>query len=508
MFNVEIGAPSIKKRAIVSILANFLYMIINFITGIIVARKLGPSNYGNFTFLIGVFIGFRELLELGTSKAFYTFISQKKQTIYFYIVYFLWQILQFIGVIILIAIILPQKWVNIIWQNHDKSLIILAFIATFSKNQGWQTIIYIGESLRKTIVVQLMNVSVGFLHFLFILILISINKITISNLFIIIIVEYVTISLISLKVLEINNDCFYKGKEPLVEIVKKYYAYCSPLVLLYIMSFLNIFFDKWLLQHFGGSIQQGFFSVSQKLGMISLLVTSSIIKIFWKEISEANKNNDKKKLFNLYRKTSRLIYFVGAVITCFLLMWTKYIVLIVLGPDYKDAYIPLGIMLFYPIHQSLGQINSAMFLATEKTKKYMSVVTFFLLLGIPVSYIFIASSSSPIPGLELGSIGLTIKMVLLQFIAINAQIILISKMFKWKIDVIYQLNVILLIIFAYSSKKIVEFGFSIFGFRVNIIFVVLIAGVIYLVFIYLLLYFFPNTIQMERNEFRKYLKII
>ena len=45
--------------------------------GIYLARAMGPNTFGELSFLLASFIGLKALLDLGTSSAFYTFVSGK-----------------------------------------------------------------------------------------------------------------------------------------------------------------------------------------------------------------------------------------------------------------------------------------------------------------------------------------------------------------------------------------------------------------------------------------------
>jgi O-antigen/teichoic acid export membrane protein len=63
---------------------------ISLIAGLLVARGLGPSDYGNLAYLLGSFWAIRALLDMGSGSAFYTFIAQRHRGRLFYLVYFCW----------------------------------------------------------------------------------------------------------------------------------------------------------------------------------------------------------------------------------------------------------------------------------------------------------------------------------------------------------------------------------------------------------------------------------
>jgi len=501
---------SIKARFGISIITNILRSGLSFITGMIIARNLGPENYGNYSFLIGSFIAIRQIVELGTSTAFYTFISQKTRSYNFYLYYIIWQLFQFLVVLLLITALFPDQLIAIIWKGHDRSLIAIAFISSFLINHAWHTVVSIGESLRKTIIIQLSNLFIAVFHLLFIYIAISVYTISVRNLLILIIVEYLFAIIITPYFLR-NNE-ISKNQKPdskLNEIIKEYFVYCSPLVIFSVFSFIYEFSDRWLLQNYGGSVQQGYYAIAYKFTIISLIATTSMVKVFWKEIAEAYKQKNNKKIKRLYQKSTRILFFIGCVISCFLIPWSKNIVNIFLGSDYKYAWLPLSIMFCYPLHQSLGQITSVLFMAIEKTKEYVLISNIFLILSIPITYFMVAPSSAIIPGLGMGATGIAIKMVALQFININIQIFWLAKYFKWEFDWAYQLiNISSLLILSYISKIICNTGINILNVGTNIYLIIFLTGIIYFISVLSFLYYFPGLAGTSRKEMSQLFRII
>src|SRR5207247_2443660 len=109
------------------------------------------------------------------------------------------------------------------------------------------------------------------------------------------------------------------GGEDTKTVAKEFTVYCKPLVVYGCVSFLYTFADRWFLQEFGGAEQQGFFAVSQQFANISLIVTASMLKIFWKEIAEAQERGDRELMRRLYARVTRGLYFCGAFVSCFLI---------------------------------------------------------------------------------------------------------------------------------------------------------------------------------------------
>ena len=101
---------SLAQRLGISIFGNGFKSLLNFLSSLLIARALGPDDYGTFAFLLASFTALIGLLEMGTSSAFFTFISKSERTKSFFIYYILWQFFQFILSVTLIAWLIPDTW--------------------------------------------------------------------------------------------------------------------------------------------------------------------------------------------------------------------------------------------------------------------------------------------------------------------------------------------------------------------------------------------------------------
>ena len=82
---VKDSRSSIRVRYLTTLTTNLIRIAISFVTGLIIARALGPQDYGNFSFLLGSFTAFATLVDMGSSSAFFTFISLNLRGLKFFI---------------------------------------------------------------------------------------------------------------------------------------------------------------------------------------------------------------------------------------------------------------------------------------------------------------------------------------------------------------------------------------------------------------------------------------
>lgn len=434
-------APSV--RAAISLGANVMRAALSLLTVIIVARALGANLYGNLAFLLSTFAALALFLDFGTSSAFYTLLSMRARGGRFLATYAAWTIgLQFVIVFVVVGVALPPSAIARIWPGIDRNLVLLALTSSFVVNQVWAGVAQIAESVRKTFLIQVAATLQSLLHLGLILAAIRMGKLSLALLLILPIVEYLLFAVAILpRLLRDEMPAHPDTDESLSSIVRQFAVYCRPLVAYSIVGFVYQFADRWLLQHFAGSTQQGYFAIGQQFGNIAMIAVVSILNVFWKEISEAKERGDHEKMVRIFGQVRRVFFFSTAAASCFLAVHSREIVTVILGSEYVNGTLCLALMLIYPVHQSLGHIQSTFCLATSETRIYTLVGIGTMLASLPITYFVLASASAKVPGFGLGAAGLAGKMLGLQIIAVTIQLELLSRVHKIRRDYGYQLVV-------------------------------------------------------------------
>jgi len=491
---------SIKVRFFFSLLSNILRIIFLFIAGIIVARSLGPAGYGNLIFLIGSFTAIANLVNMASSSAFYTFISQSKRGLKFYFYYLFWLMIQF-SIPLFLVLLLPGELKQKIWLGHPKGLILLALFASFTAEQMWKFAKQVGESLRDTVNVQIKSMLLVSTYLICIILLVAFNLTSIKTIFIVKGCVYLFFVIAYIRWIYRKTDFYTEKNENLKSVFTEYKTYCFPLVFYTFVGFLYIFADYWLLQKFGGAIQQGYYAVGARIAAVSMLATVSILQIFWKEIAEANTQGNMERVRMLYRKISKSLYFVGAFFSCLAIPFSSTILSIVLGSSYKAAWLPFSIMLLYPVHQSLGQITGTMLMATGRTKTKSIIGIAFMGVSIITAYFVLAPKSFLIPGLNLGAKGLALKMVICQLLDVNLMAYFVAKYFKTSFNWAYQFKVLLsLLLLGFVIKISVQWFVSVLAFPTHPILLMFISGIFYTGTVAIVLYKSPAIAGLDRVQ--------
>lgn len=212
----------------------------------------------------------------------------------------------------------------------------------------------------------------------------------------------------------------------------EYWSYCGPLIISSWISFAKVLSDRWILQNFGGAEQQAYFAVGVQVAAITLLASSSILRIFWKEIAEAAEKGLQGRIQSLYQRLSLYLMVAGAATAGALIPWAREIAVLGFGRDYEQAWLILAIILFFSIHQPFGQLATTMLFATGKTRHDTLIGIIPLVLGLPLVYYAVAPSSAVVGGLGLGAAGLGLKLVAMQLVTVYVANWVIARLNGWR----------------------------------------------------------------------------
>lgn len=474
---------------------------VSFFTALLLARWLGPEDYGRMAFLVASFMAFKQLLDMASSSAFFTFLSQRPRSRRFVNLYWRWVGLQFLVSLGLVALLLPDDLLQAIWKGEARWVVVLALIATFMQGVVWPITLQMAEAKRETLSVQRLNSLIVLIHLMVVLALWTIGQLVLPLLFAAMALEWVLAAWVATRIYHGHSKPTSDADDDVdtpCSVFREFWRYCALFIPYAWLGFAHDFADRWMLQHWGGAIQQSYYAVAQQFASVALLATSSILRIFWKEIAEAHHDGNRQRVEQLYLKVSRLLYFVGAIVAGGLLPWTTEILHLALGPAYVSGATTLMLMFLYPVHQSMGQIGSTMLYATGRVHTQVISGIIFMALSLVMAYFMLAPNNELIPGLDLSSQGLALKMLLMQFVQVNVIAWLIARIFGWKFDWLYQLvGLASCVALGWVVRAVVQ---SLLDGLVPVIFQAIVAAGLYACSIVLFLIWLPWVGGLTRLE--------
>jgi O-antigen/teichoic acid export membrane protein len=471
-----------------------------------VPRSLGPAAYGNFSFLTDFFTKVFAFFDNGTSMFYYTKISQKPNNKS--ITKFYWSYIGLTGIIVAL-ILIPVSISSLhefIWPDQQILFIWMAFLWAFFTLSN-SILVKMVDAYALTSKGEIFRLLQKLIFVICVFLMLWLSLFSLLNFFIFqyFIIIFFSICLIFL--LKKNGIYIYPkvSLKPTIRnsYIKEFYIYSKPLILLSLFSIITGIFDRWILQNYSGSEQQGYYGFSMRIASVCFLFTSALTPLILREFSIAFKDNDIVKIKKQYLKYSIMFFFLAAFIAIFASVQSNKIGILLGGIQFQKAHYAIMIMALYPIHQTLGQMNGSFFLATNNTRIYSNIGVFFQILGLPFVYFMIAPAN--LGGLNLGSEGLASKMVIIQILAIYTEMWYISKKINFSFLNVFIKQIIILFVlgtFAFSTFWIFDKCFE------NQFISFFLSGLSYTILVCIFVFLTPNFISSTRKEIVDLLKIL
>lgn len=501
------SSDTLKKRYIAKLLNNLIGFAISLITQAIIPRGLGPKAYGDFSFLYNFFNQVVGFFDMGSSTCFYTKLSQRQKEFGLVSFYFLFICSVSFLLFIIMFFIRFTSMPTIIWPDQKLFYIYLAAVLGLLT---WiiQVLNSMTDAYGVTVSAELSKILQKVFGLALILALFFMNRLTLTNFFFYHYSILIFLIVAFILVLEWNGYSIrQKWYLPLSQIkmyAKEFYYYCNPLFVVSFIALIAGILDRWILQKFSGSVEQGFYGLSYQIGAICFIFTSAMTPLIMREFSIAFKNNDLTEMASLFRRFVPMLYTIAAYFTCFLAVEGHKVTIIIGGENFHQAALVVSIMAFYPIHQTYGQLTASVFFAAGHTALYRNIGIPVVVFGLPVTYFLLAPTGKM--GLNLGATGLAIKMVVLNIIGVNIQLYFVARFLKLRVWRYYghQLaSVACLLGIAFITGKIVDSALEFYG---NVIVNFVTSGIVYTIIVVGFVMAFPVVIRLTRDDIRTGIK--
>ncbi len=495
---------SLEKRYLYKLSTNFLGLGVNLVTQAIIPRGLGPKAYGDFCFLSNFFVEMVGFFDMGTSTGFYTKLSQRPKESNMVLFYF-----YFFGIasLLIIACVAFARSISIhthIWPAQEPRYIYFA--------AAWGVIYWAAQILSQmadayglTVPGERIRIFQKFLGMVSIVFLYYISWITLTSFFL---YQYFLMLLGGgLLVRAMRGGGYSLGSvmrlsaEQSKKYLLEFYLYSQPLFIYSLIGLATGILDRWLLQRYSGSVQQGFYGLSYQIGAICFLFTNAMVPLLWREFSIAFYRNDIPQMAILFRRYVPLLYSIAAFFSCFIALQADKVIKLLGGSKYEGAVMAVTIMAFYPIHQTYGQLSSSIFFAAGQTKIYRNIGVLFMLIGLPLTFFLIAPGGRW-GGMNAGAAGLAVKMVTINFIAANVKLFFNIRLLKlsfWKYLAHQLFSIGCLTLIA----ALATFGTdSVIGGYCGDIVRLIISGILYALTVIIVTYFRPELFGLRKQDVR------
>ena len=474
-----------------------------------IARALGPSSFGNFNFLTNFYSQVNNFFDAGLSNGFYIKLSQRRKD-FGLILFFLTYVGLTSFIVFLFTVFMNLTGLfGSIFPNQEIYFIYLAMLFGII---SWYVRIFekMADAFGITVQSEIIKICQKGLGFVVVATLFITNKLNLTNFFYFqyFISIFLGIALIW-KMISKRHLLISKMKLSLFQIrtyLNEFYKYGYPLFVYSLIGLVAGIADKWMLQEFSGSVDQGFFWLSFKISAICLLFTTAISQLIMREFAIAFEKNNIKQMGILFNRYIPLLYSIASFFSCFLALEAKNITFIIGGENFQNAVLTVMIMSFYPIHQTYGHLNSSVYYATGQTKLYRNIGGTFNILRLPITYFLLAPTE--MMGLNTGSVGLAASLVFITIINVNTQLFYNTRFLglQFRHYVIHQIICIGLLV---SCALIAKFCVANFlGFQDKVIYSFLSSGLLYSIMVMALIYIQPGVFGLKKNDIQNFANII
>lgn len=504
-----IGTDSLKKRYIYKLFTNLVGLAINMVAQTIIPRGLGPKAYGEFNYLTNFFSQVLSFFDMGTTNGFFTKLSQRSRESSLVSFYLYFGGIISILVMLFVAVAQAASLQDAIWPGQT---LIYIYMAAIFGIMTWisQVLNQMIDAYGLTIPGEKLRMLQRIIGLPIIVALFMLNRLDLTNFFYYHFAALLLLIWIFIKILKKNDFSIIKGwrlsPTQILNYGKEFYTYSHPLFVLTAVGVVSNLFDRWLLQKYSGSIQQGFYGLSYQIGGLCFLFTSALTPLIMREFSIAFSKTDFKQMAYLFRRYIPLFYSITAFFSCFIAFQADKIIYIIGGNKYYDAETAVTIMAFYPIPQTYGQLSGSVFFATGQTELYRNIGVIFSLIGIPLTFFLIAPRSHL--GLDTGATGLAVKMLALNFLSVNVLVYFNTRLLKlsfWKYLVHQLVSVLCLLLIAAAATIIFN---RLFGLSGNKILNFLFAGMAYSLMTISLIYLQPVIFGLKRDDIQTVIQML
>lgn len=495
--------PTLARRYIFKLAANLVSVPIYLVMEAILPRALGPQTYGNYSFATSVFQQFSGFLDMGTSTCFYNALSRRQNESSLFSFYL--RIAAIVAILMLLAgtiLLLPQGAALLM---PDVPPWFAPLAALWALLTWWGRVLRsMNDALGETIPSEIWRASLAIAGVALLAALFCADCLNVETLFA---QQYLLLASTAVAYWLVCKYSWQKkgiNPHPHLDAAKmrvysrEFFNYSHPLLVQALLSFAMLAAERWLLQWFDGSAQQGFYALSQKVGMACFLFVSAMTPLLMREFSIAWGKKDLVAMGALLNRFAPLLYVLAAYFSCFTLVEGRALVDIFGGAEFSAATLPVQIMALYPLHQAYGQMAGSVFHASGKTTILRNMTAFECVYGLATAWFLLAPAQ--LGGLNLGATGLAIKTVGVQFLTVNICLWLASRIipFSFWRNLAHQVaSLCALLALAWFARQL-TFIFNIPEQTYLLRF--LLSGIIYTVFVAALCVANPRIIGMTRQD--------
>lgn len=419
---------SLHRRSLHKLVTNVTGAAVGVLSQAIVPRALGPAAYGDFSFVTSFFWQALAFLNLNSSTAFYSKLSQRpgdRGLVRFY-----FRVVAGLSAGLLLFLVLARLVgaQRTLWPDLGFSALlggalwaILNFVSSVLADMA--------DAHGLTVQSEKVKVVAKVIGLLALLVLFKGGWLFLGSYFGYQLLFF-ALSATAFGVIVGRHRAALPPAPtgPMAPYAREFAAFCFPLVVFTLFSVLEQMGDRWLLHHYSGAQNQGYYALSVQASNLCGIFTAALIPLLFRDNAIAYHAGDFHRLRRVLTRSINVLFSLSAAFSAFLAAQSKIFVALLGGRAFEPALVPFFLMCFFPVHQTLGQLSANLFFASDRIASYRDTGLVTLLVGLPLSFWLLGPKTWG--ALELGASGLAIKMVLTQVFGVNLQLFSHARFFE------------------------------------------------------------------------------
>ncbi len=445
---------SVNKRYLFKFISTLSSMFSGILSHAFISRAIGPAGLGNYNFLVGFFDQILAMLDFGIIRYVYNKVSQKQDAARWTDFYF--RFMALVGLTVLLGVC--GVWLlgvrEMVWPGQQGVFILAAFFMSYIL-WSMQVVGQFADAHGLTVQTERLRWFQGIGSAGIFVLFYFMSALNLTTYFLL---NYAIFGLLVVGwVIIIRKNGIILLQRSGVDLKKmalqfrETWDYVKPMVVYGLVGTLCALIDRWMLQYFGGSSQQGYFAFAYRIQQFCVLFVSAFVPIATREFAIALGQNDNRRIANIYASSIPVFMAVSGYIAYFVVTQSDGLVRVLGGDQFDTSSVVAKVMMFQVIYYPISLISTSVFMATGRTVLYSRVGMLTMLLGVPVLYFMVAPGSSY--GLGLGAAGLSIKNISVDIITTNTFLWWICRTYNISFWSIFRLQIIFPLVFIPLAKS-------------------------------------------------------
>ncbi len=474
------SVESLSKRYIIKLISTIITTVVGAILPIVLPMAFTTEEYADYTFNLNVFTAVVSIAFLSMDGAFAAKISKRIEEVGIIKLYGKYILLVLmvlnVGVAVVLCSDLSDNWLI----NQGGKTVLLAINAAFSL-KIIQEVISLYDCYALTRISETAYVIQKVSFTTAILLLYWLNILNLTSFYVVQIMMIVIFVVVMIGIFVKRNAKLFSGfsKVKSRPYIPEFVEFCRPMIVSTIVANLIMIVSNYVLKKYGGNSEEAYYGVAWQLNTLIVYTFTPIIALLRREY--AIRAGKPEILSRFYEKIMILTIVIVSFFASFILVNSRLTLQALYGDKYLGAVVITQLIMIYTVFQAWGQVNGALFTATERTKIYatlsivMQVITFVC--------IFIFQIPNGIWPEGLGSMGMGLQMVTTNIISVMLLSIANSRYMKLNLIRTFIMPLLSVAFFsgmAFVSKfigKFCLFGEGLLYIRLQF----LLTGIIYVV---------------------------